>query len=215
MMRLKILILILFLLFPATVFSKTVEPVEILLFYSSHCRPCEVIREEFLPRIKEKYEKKIRLEEFNIDKADDYLKLLELQDKYNWHPKENLTPTIFIRGKLLVGSDEIKRYLEVYIDTALSQEGYTPVFKVQKPSINHLVSRFNLFTPLGVFAAGLIDGINPCAFTVIILFISFLTLQGYNKRQILAIGWSFILAVFITYVLIGLGLFNLARSPRL
>ena len=206
-MRLKISILILFLLFPATVFSKTVEPVEVLLFYSPHCRPCQVIREEFLPGIKEKYGKKIRLEEFDIGKPDDYLKLLELQDKYNWYPKESLTPTIFIRGKLLVGSDEIKRYLEVYIDTALSEEGYTPVFKVRKPSIN-LVSRFNLFTPLGVFAAGLIDGINPCAFTVIIFFISFLTLQGYSKRQILAIGWSFILAVFIIYVLIGLGLFN-------
>jgi cytochrome c biogenesis protein CcdA len=94
----------------------------------------------------------------------------------------------------------------MYIDTALSEKGYTPVVKT-RPAID-LVTRFKLFSPLAVFAAGLIDGINPCAFTAIIFFISFLTLQGYSKRQILTIGLSFIIAVFITYVLIGLGLFK-------
>ena len=68
---------------------------------------------------------------------------------------------------------------------------------------------FGLFTILG---AGLIDGINPCAFTVLVFFISFLTFVGYKRRELLLLGITFILAVFITYIIIGLGLFKFIRS---
>jgi len=75
-----------------------------------------------------------------------------------------------------------------------------------------LAVRFKSFKTVGIIAAGLGDGINPCAFTVIVFFISFLSLQGYRKKELVAIGLSFILAVFITYILIGLGLFNIIYS---
>ena len=205
-MRLLILILILLFLFPALASCQTEKPVEILLFLSGHCRPCKTVKDEVIPGIEEKYRGRIKIEELGIDKADDYLRLLGLQDKYDLHPREILAPTFFIDGKFLIGLSQIKRYLEIYIDTALSQRGYIPVSGAE-PSVD-LISRFKLIRPLGVITAGLIDGINPCAFTVIIFFISFLALQGYSKRQVLAIGLSFILAVFIIYVLIGLGLFN-------
>ena len=71
-----------------------------------------------------------------------------------------------------------------------------------------LTQRLRSFSPFAVVSAGLIDGINPCAFTVIVFFISFLALQGYRKRELIAIGLSFIFSVFLTYLLIGLGLFG-------
>lgn len=214
MMKLKVATLILFLLFPATALSQTQteKPVEILLFFSGHCRPCQIVKDEVMPGIEEEYGGRIKIEELDVDKADDYLRLLGLQDKYDLHPREVSTPTLFIEGKFLIGSSQIKRYLEIYIDTALSERGYVPVSGAG-PSAD-LISRFKLIGPLGVITAGLIDGINPCAFTVIIFFISFLTLQGYGKRQVLTIGLSFILAVFIIYVLIGLGLFNVLYQLR-
>ncbi len=71
-----------------------------------------------------------------------------------------------------------------------------------------LITRFKSFTLIAIISAGLIDGINPCAFTVIVFFISFLALQGYRKRELIFIGLAFILAVFLTYLGIGLGIFN-------
>ena len=59
-----------------------------------------------------------------------------------------------------------------------------------------------------VLSAGLIDGVNPCAFTVIVFFISFLLLQGYRRKDIILVGLSFILAVFLTYLLLGIGIFG-------
>jgi len=66
-----------------------------------------------------------------------------------------------------------------------------------------------------VIAAGLIDGINPCAFATIVFFISFLTFIGRHRRDILITGALFTFAVFITYFLLGLGAFSFLRSMEL
>ncbi len=64
---------------------------------------------------------------------------------------------------------------------------------------------------------GLVDGINPCAFTVIIFFLSYLAFLGHNRREILAAGVFFTGANFLTYLAVGVFLtrfiqFGEARS---
>lgn len=54
--------------------------------------------------------------------------------------------------------------------------------------------------------AALIDSINPCAFSVLLLTIAFLLTIGQLRSRILRIGGSYILGLFIVYLLIGLGL---------
>lgn len=56
--------------------------------------------------------------------------------------------------------------------------------------------------------AGLIDGINPCAFAVIVFFISFLSVYKYTRREMLVVGSAYCAAVFLSYVLLGLGAFK-------
>jgi len=48
---------------------------------------------------------------------------------------------------------------------------------------------------------GLVDGINPCAFAVIVFLISFLSV----KKEVLVPAVMFILGVFICYFLLGIG----------
>lgn len=81
-----------------------------------------------------------------------------------------------------------------------------------RPEKEVLLERFKSFGWMTIVAAGLIDGINPCAFTVLIFFISFLTFAGYNRKQTIVLGIFFILAVFFTYLGIGLGLFEFLRK---
>jgi len=57
-----------------------------------------------------------------------------------------------------------------------------------------------------VVVGGLIDGINPCAFATLILFISYMGSAGRERRKLMAIGLSFIAAVFLVYLAVGLGL---------
>lgn len=69
-------------------------------------------------------------------------------------------------------------------------------------------SMFEQITFWAIIGAGLVDGINPCAFAVIVFFISFLSVYKYDKREIIIVSLSYCAAVFIAYILIGLGLFN-------
>ena len=57
-----------------------------------------------------------------------------------------------------------------------------------------------------VTAAALIDSINPCAFSILILTIAFLFSIGKFRSSILKIGGSYIAGIFIVYMLIGLGI---------
>ena len=62
-----------------------------------------------------------------------------------------------------------------------------------------------------VLAAGLLDGVNPCAFTTLIFLLSALSVAGRSRRETLIIGLFFTITVFVTYFLIGLGFFKIIR----
>ena len=57
-----------------------------------------------------------------------------------------------------------------------------------------------------VAISALIDSINPCAFSVLILTIAFLFSIGVVRARILKVGGVYILGIFSIYVLIGLGI---------
>ncbi|MDP3947452.1 MAG: cytochrome c biogenesis protein CcdA [bacterium] len=59
--------------------------------------------------------------------------------------------------------------------------------------------------PLVVVAA-LLDSINPCAFSILLLTIAFLFSIGRVRSEILAIGGAYLAGIFLAYMLIGLGL---------
>lgn len=57
-----------------------------------------------------------------------------------------------------------------------------------------------------VTIAALIDSINPCAFSVLLLTIAFLLSIGKMRASVLKIGSVYILGLFAVYIAIGLGL---------
>ncbi|MBI2674132.1 MAG: hypothetical protein HYX22_00105 [Candidatus Yanofskybacteria bacterium] len=57
-----------------------------------------------------------------------------------------------------------------------------------------------------VAVAALIDSINPCAFSILLVTIAFLFSVGEFRSSILRIGGSYIFGIFVVYILIGLGI---------
>ena len=57
-----------------------------------------------------------------------------------------------------------------------------------------------------VGVAALIDSINPCAFSILLLTIAFLVSIGKLRSGVLAIGGAYIVGIFLVYLVIGLGL---------
>lgn len=66
--------------------------------------------------------------------------------------------------------------------------------------------------------AAILDSMNPCAFSVLLLTMGFLfSLESVERKKIVRIGVIFIAAIFATYLLIGLGLlkaFEIFGVPR-
>ncbi len=62
----------------------------------------------------------------------------------------------------------------------------------------------NIIPILGT--AALISGLNPCGLSILLLTIAFLFSIGRTRVGILKFGGSYILGIFIVYILIGLGL---------
>lgn len=57
-----------------------------------------------------------------------------------------------------------------------------------------------------VAVAALIDSINPCAFSILLLTVAFLLSIGKLRSSVLSIGSAYIFGIFLVYLLIGLGL---------
>ena len=90
--------------------------------------------------------------------------------------------------------------------------GRLPASSEEAPSENaQLQAHENLFSQITLWAiigAGLADGINPCAFAVIVFFVSFLAAYKYTKKEIIVVGTAYCASVFLAYLLMGLGAFH-------
>jgi len=174
----------------------------LMMFHSPNCSRCLNVKKNIIPQIEEAYKGKLEIHYYDLTDVKNYTYLLGLREKYNKGIALDL-PLFFMKNTLINGRGDIKNNLEFLVDSSLGIYG-----QEQIAPMADLVKHFQNFKPLAVAGAGLTDGINPCAFTVIVFFISYLALQGYKKLELVIIGFSFISAVFITYLLIGLGIFN-------
>ncbi|OGY47710.1 MAG: hypothetical protein A3J62_03970 [Candidatus Buchananbacteria bacterium RIFCSPHIGHO2_02_FULL_38_8] len=57
-----------------------------------------------------------------------------------------------------------------------------------------------------VLISGFLDGLNPCAFAVLLLFIAFLFSINRARADVLKMGSVYIIAIYLAYLLIGFGI---------
>jgi cytochrome c biogenesis protein CcdA len=120
-------------------------------------------------------------------------------------------PTLVIGTRVLVGETQIRDNAESVIlqlaqHPAIQTSATTPAV----PDGGCPASVTSLTLPLVVICA-LIDSVNPCAFAVLVfLLLSIITLE--SRGRVLAVGGAYIAAVFIFYLLSGIGLFSFVQQ---
>lgn len=191
--------------------SQTAAKLKLQFFGSTTCGECLQIKEELLKPLGRTYSESLQIDFYDIESQKDFAMLvnLEKQNKIqNPCPQELFFPDTFLCGFESImqeGSALIKKHLS---DRSL-WGGETKIKVVAKESYREILTkRFQQFTFLGIFAAGLIDGVNPCAIATMIFLISFLAVKKYSRKEILAVGLCFTLSVFVTYLLLGVGAFR-------
>jgi len=204
-----ILLLVIF-ISPIGAYSKehTETLPKLIVFFSPACHRCIQVKAEVMPDIEKEFKGKIQIEYRDIADINNYKMMVSLKEKYKSGVELEI-PVFFFEGKFLDAKGDVKNNLKALLSRPKNLQAAE-----ERVSGVDLVGRFKSFKPIAIAAAGLEDGINPCAFTVIVFFISFLALQGYRKKELAAIGLSFIFAVFLTYLLIGIGIFNFLYSLK-
>lgn len=57
-----------------------------------------------------------------------------------------------------------------------------------------------------IITAGLLDSFNPCAIAILLIFITLMLTLQKSRRTIIILGLTYIVSVYLTYLIIGVGL---------
>lgn len=133
-----------------------------------------------------------------------------LADRFSLPEDERLlAPAVFTRAGALVRDNISFGSLADLLDTALSSppgEWYPVLDTAQTDASDSSIRRrFEGMTLPIVLVAGLLDGVNPCAFATILFFLSYLHVARRTPAQMLQVGLAFALAIFLTYLGLGIG----------
>ncbi len=178
-------------------------PIPVTYYYAPGCRSCEEFLSVEIPRLEKLLGRRIELQKRDLMDTARYEELTALASARG----EAVTaiPVLRVGDILLQGDGVIREKLPGLLASLAG-----PAAAAEKvPAAAPAADRLALFP---VIAAGLIDGINPCAFTTLIFLLASLALAGRARREVLVIGGLFSFAVFASYSLIGLGFFTAFRA---
>ncbi len=198
--------------------------VHLNVFYGQGCPHCSRLR-LFLDDMKEDYPS-LNVYEHEVYQDNNGRELFEIMSKDFNVPIEGV-PTVFINDKAIVGfsndigdsiEKEIKRCLEInYSNPELKPDIPETVklaedkLPLNNPEKKEVIKKLTI--PIVVFAA-VVDAINPCAFAVLIILMT-AALSITNKKRALKFGLAFTVSIYISYFLMGLGLFSALQASGL
>jgi len=169
------------------------------VFFSPDCHSCLEVKKAAIPEIEKEFGDSIIIEYIDISDFKNYKLLMDLRKKYQ-PGLEIVMPVFFLNGDFLSVKSGLNEALRPFIISALHKPGVEAV----EPETG-LLSRLSSFDLLVLIIAGLVNGINPCVLATMIFFILFLSAQGRIRRRLFIVGFSFICAVLLVYMLLSLG----------
>lgn len=185
------------------------SPIWVAYFYEVGCQQCS--RAEYDIRYARSSYPQIVVDEYNAQ--DDAPLLQWLGERYALPDDLHLTtPAVFLGDEALIGSEITSQRLlslaEEYVATGSGRVWDEFGSQETEAAVESIVGRFESFGVLTVVLAGLVDGLNPCAFATLVFFVSYLTLSGREGREVLYVGGAFTIGVFLTYLAVGLGFYK-------
>lgn len=178
-------------------------------FGSRTCRECLEIKEEILLPLAEEYPHRLSLRIHYLDDKESFQLLDRLEKRFGI--TESSPQELFLPNAYLLGASAIMESGEEIIREHLNhpEQWKSPESELETGDFDVVLKRRSQhFTFLGILVAGLVDGVNPCAIATMIFLISFLAAQHRKRSEIITIGLVYTAAVYLTYLLIGLGAFK-------
>ena len=188
-----------------------------LRFFHTECYECDVVR-EMLNILTNEYYPFLVVHDFDFMVRTNYIQMLQLEQALGIDANEPVA--IYIGTNAYYGLKAIRHNLEPGIRLGLEGGGvsiWDPTGSAGEGPTGEdlLVTRFGSFSLPLVIGAGLLDGINPCAFATLVLFVTLLSCYRSSRKEIILTSLVFCGAIFTTYILLGLGLLTVVERIAL
>jgi cytochrome c biogenesis protein CcdA/thiol-disulfide isomerase/thioredoxin len=207
--------------------------ITVYFFYGSGCSHCALV-EPYMDSIAAKYpQAAVKKMEVYYNSTNQAL-FQDLNARYG--VEDPVVPSVFIGDKALIGEDAIKAELEPAIQRMIEAGGADDAGGANAssdangtngtdgsnandssdtpgPNDGGTAPSADL-TVLMVVAAAITDSINPCAISVMIFLLVFLTRLG-DRRRVLRVGAVYIATVYLVYFSAGLGILAFLQSSAI
>ena len=198
----------------------------ITYFYSAKCSACHIVEPEIEASASAYPE--ITVRSFDIYNSPDNRSLLfAFADRYGieeiTYPIVFAGDTIILSGRTPI-TENLDDVLQGYRDSTFpdkvaeaewitSHTDLAPVSSSSPITVSNASSLHKLTSIplLLIITAGLLDGINPCAFSVLVFLLIGLV-HARSRRQMILTGTVYTGAVFLFYLLAGLGILTIVLS---
>ncbi|MBW2992863.1 cytochrome c biogenesis protein [Candidatus Woesearchaeota archaeon] len=213
----KALFLIFALLISAGFAYAVDQPTDLYFFYGKGCPHCGKMQ-SFLEDMQEKYSTLNVIEKETYFDNENRNLFIEMAEAFGYQIEG--VPTTFIDGKMIVGfSDVIGEEIEQEIIRCVNEGCESPINEVDMEEVTMVKGESSpledpektklkeQLTIGAVLSAAAVDAINPCAFAVLIILMTTILTSKSKKRALLA-GLAFSLSIYISYFLMGIGLYS-------
>jgi len=179
------------------------KSIDITVYYGAGCPHCARM-DTLLEELKLEYNLNIVKKEVYLD-AKNRQEMFDLYIRFGKDPNEGGVPTLLLENRSMiigeVDKERMKEIIEEHIaNTTLSgiftQWSFSPIEE------RDVTSQLTLVTLIG---AAIVDSINPCTITVMVLLLGTILMIRGGRLMLLAAS-IFIGVVFISYFLMGLGI---------
>lgn len=204
---LSVLLLLSCFTFPVSAGEKSdvIQTLDVVYFYSSKCLACKE-NKSFIANL-ERLDG-INLITYNTD-AEDCSGAQYAYAEYYGVPEEQslIVPFMYFGNKYYELSpsnhQQVLNDIDAYVSGAVDFENFN--YDPNKCEQSVFEKFMKDMTVPGILLAGLLDGINPCAISMLMVFYSFL-LMTENKKKIILMSSMFIFGIFMANLSFGLGI---------
>jgi cytochrome c biogenesis protein CcdA/glutaredoxin len=168
-----------------------------IFFYGQGCGHCAKVEDFFAQTdVDERLGVVSKEIYFDRENATEFNQLME---KLDIPPNRRGVPSLVVDGKIIIGDQPIINYFNQDLPEEPAQ--------VTVKSETNDSKQAEALTLLMIIGAAIVDAINPCAFAVLIILMTTILSSGQPRRALKA-GLAFAASIFISYYLMGIGLYT-------
>lgn len=190
-----------------TLFDGAIEPLiplkHVVYFFSPTCTFCQTVADDInsLPTLG------VHVTKYDITASTNLALLDDYRASY-FLTQEDLVPLLFVGQNVYRTVDEIETMID---DESIVTLAETPLRSIVDSEGFQIEGWVGV---LYILFSGFLDGFNPCAIAMLLLFVSLLGF-GQNRRALIGISLTFIGALFLSYFALGTVLFQFLQYLNL